>query len=180
MRIESMGKGEKSYYYTDGEGNSVLGQSVFTFTCTSNYIEVTCALNIPKSLLSICIDSSTSQCYSPNHNTFTNYCLISNTTITTANGWKLKVLGKGNVQIELPNGAKDTNTLLKEAIHAPDIAFTLISVSQLNNMKCSAIFNRGMCTIRNPSGHTMVTFHLQPSSTQLQRATSQISSLTLS
>ena len=88
---------------------------------------------------------------------FINYSPINNTTITTADGCKLKVLGKGDVWIELPNGAKCTKTILKEAIHAPDMAFTLISVSWLDDVKCSATFSSGMCTICNPSGHTMVT-----------------------
>ena len=59
--------------------------------------------------------------------------------------------------IELLNGAKRTKTILKEAIHAPDMAFTLISVGQLDNAKCSATFSSGMCTICNLSGHTMAT-----------------------
>ena len=88
---------------------------------------------------------------------FINYSPINNTTITTANGRKLKVLGKGDVRIELPNGAKCTKTILKEAIHAPDMAFTLISVGRLDDVKCSATFSGGMCTIRNLSGCTMVT-----------------------
>ena len=61
------------------------------------------------------------------------------------------------MRIELPNGAKRTKTILKEAIHAPDMAFTLISVGQLDDAKCSATFSGGMCTICNPSGHTMAT-----------------------
>ena len=67
------------------------------------------------------------------------------------------VLGKGNVWIELPNSAKGTKTILKEAIHAPDMAFTLILVGWLDDMKCSATFSSGMCTICNLSSHTMVT-----------------------
>ena len=130
---------------------------IFAFTCTSDYIEVANALNIPKSCLGACINSGTSWYYSPDHNAFINYCPINNTTITTADGHKLKALRKGNVQIELPNGAKCTKTILKESIHAPDMAFTLISVGQLDNVKCSATFSGGMCTIHNPSSHTMVT-----------------------
>ena len=61
------------------------------------------------------------------------------------------------MQIKLLNGAKCTKTILKEAIHAPDMAFTLISVGWLDDMKCSATFSGGMCTIHNPSSHTMVT-----------------------
>ena len=67
------------------------------------------------------------------------------------------MLRKGNVQIELLNGAKCTKTILKEAIHAPDMAITLISVGQLDDVKCSTIFSDGMCTIRNLSGCTIAT-----------------------
>ena len=51
------------------------------------------------------------------------------------------------MRIELPNGTKRTKTILKEAIHAPDMAFTLISVGWLDNAKCSATFSGGMCTM---------------------------------
>ena len=129
---------------------------IFAFTCTSDYVEVANALNIPKSRLGTCIDSGASQHYSPDHDAFINYSPINNTTITTADGRKLKALGKGNMQIELPNGAKHTKTILKEAIHAPDMAFTLILVGQLDDVKCSTTFS-GMCTICNPSGRTMAT-----------------------
>ena len=130
---------------------------IFTFTCMSDYAEVANALNIPKSWLGACIDSGASQHCSPDHDVFINYCPINNTTITTADGCKLKALGKGNVQIELLNGAKHTKTILKEAIHAPDMAFTLISVGWLDDTKCSVTFSGGMCTIHNPSGCTMAT-----------------------
>ena len=125
---------------------------IFAFTCN---VEVANALNVPKSRLGACIDSGASRHYSPDHDAFINYSPISNTTITTADGRKLKVLGKGEVQIELPNGTKCTKTILKEAIHAPDMAFTLISVGRLDNTKCSTTFSGGMCTIRYPSGRTM-------------------------
>ena len=61
------------------------------------------------------------------------------------------------MRIELPNGTKRTKTILKEAIHAPDMAFTLISVGRLDNAKCSATFSGGMCTICNLSSCTMAT-----------------------
>ena len=61
------------------------------------------------------------------------------------------------MQIELPNSAKCTKTILKEAIHAPDMAFTLILVGWLDDVKCSATFSSGMCTIHNPSSRTMAT-----------------------
>ena len=150
-------KGEKKAETAAAVEATGNADEIFAFTCTSDYVEVANTLNVPKSWLGACIDSGASQHYSPDHDAFINYSLINNTTITTADGHKLKVLGKGDVRIELPNGAKHTKTILKEAIHAPDMAFTLISVGQLDDVKCSATFSGGMCTIHNPRGHTMAT-----------------------
>ena len=55
----------------------------------------------------------------------------------------------GNVLIKLPNGAKRTKILLKDALYAPNMAFTLISVSCLDEVNGSAIFSSGMCTIKS-------------------------------
>ena len=156
-RGQNSKKGEKKAETAAAVEATGNADEIFAFTCMSNYIEVANALNVPKSQLGACIDSSASQHYSPNHNAFINYSPINNTTITTADGHKLKALRKGNVQIKLPNGTKRTKTILKEAIHAPDMAFTLISVGRLDNAKCSATFSSGMCTICNLSGCTMVT-----------------------
>ena len=150
-------KGERKVETAAAVEATSNANEIFAFTCTSDYIEVTNALNVPKSQLGACIDSGANQHYSPDHNAFINYSPINNTTITTADGCKLKALGKGDMQIKLPNGAKCTKTILKEVIHASDMAFTLISVGQLDNTKCSATFSGGMCTIRNLSGCTMVT-----------------------
>jgi len=47
--------------------------------------------------------------------------------------------------------------MLKDVIYAPDMAFTLISISRLDDAKCSVSFHKGMCTIKNPAGRTMAT-----------------------
>ena len=49
--------------------------------------------------------------------------------ITTANGRAIKVISVGDLNIDLPNGSKQTKTVFKNAIHEPDMAFTLISIS---------------------------------------------------
>jgi hypothetical protein len=35
------------------------------------------------------------------------------------------------------------------------MAFTLISISRLDKADCAVTLNKGMCTIKNPSRHTM-------------------------
>ena len=72
-------------------------------------------------------------------------------------GQKLKVVGMGNVVIKLPNGAKHTKVLLKDAIYTPNMAFTLISVSRLDEANGSAIFSGGMCTIKSAASCIVTT-----------------------
>ena len=131
--------------------------NLFAFTCTFDYADVTNALNVPKSQLGAYIDSGASHHYSPHCNAFTDYCPIHNWSITTADGQKLKVVSMGNIIIKLPNGVKHTKIHLKDTIYTPNMAFTLISVSRLDEVNGSAIFSGGMCTIKSTAGHIVTT-----------------------
>ena len=66
--------------------------------------------------------------YSPDSSKFTNYKSIDRS-ITTADGRQLKGVGMGDLEIDLPNGSKTMKITFKNAIHAPEMAFTLISIS---------------------------------------------------
>ena len=129
-----------------------LDDELFVFTCTSDYADLHRALQIPKSHLRACIDSGASCHYCLDHKRFENYQPISGQNITTADRHTLRVVGIGDVHIELPNGSKQTKAILKEAIYAPDMAFTLVSISQLDNPGSSVTFSKGMCRIKNPNG----------------------------
>ena len=72
--------------------------------------------------------------------------------ICTANDGTMPASGVGDVSIELSNGASRTKCVLKDAIYAPDMAFTLISVSRLDQANCSTTFKGGQCVIQNPKG----------------------------
>ena len=67
------------------------------------------------------------------------------------------MVGIGDIHIELPNGMKHTKVLLKDVIHAPEMAFTLISISQLDDANCLVTFGKAMCTIKDAKGHIMAT-----------------------
>ena len=131
-----------------------LDDELFVFTCTSDYADLPRALQIPKSHLGACINSGASCHYCER---FENYQPISGRNITTADRRTLRVVGIGDVRIELPNGSKQTKAILKESIYAPDMAFTLVSISQLDNAGSSITFSKGMCIIKNPNGQTMAT-----------------------
>src|SRR5271168_1027696 len=129
---------------------------LFAFVCTSAYANVAKALKVPKSRLGTCVDSGASRDYCPDRERFTNYRPIDHN-ITTADGRTIKAIGMGDMHLELPNGLKKTNTTFKNGIHAPEMAFTLISISRLDKAGYSVTFNKGMCTIKNKSGRVIAT-----------------------
>jgi hypothetical protein len=97
------------------------------------------------------VDSRASRDYCPDCSKFSNYKPIDRD-ITTADGRTIKAIGMGDMHVELPNGSKKTKKIFKNAIHAPEMAFTLISISRLDKARYFVTFNQGMCTIKNKSG----------------------------
>ena len=63
----------------------------------------------------------------------------------------------GDLEIDLPNGLKSTKMTFKNAIHAPEMAFTLISVSRLDKAGFQVTFKKGMCMIMNPKAQVIAT-----------------------
>ena len=74
-----------------------------------------------------------------------------------ADGRQLKAIGMGDLEIDLPNGSKTTKMTFKNAIHSPEMAFTLISISLLEKAGYQVNFKKGMCTIMNPKGQIIAT-----------------------
>jgi hypothetical protein len=94
--------------------------------------------------------------YSPDRDRFTNYRTITRS-ITAADGRELKAVGMGDLEMELPNGSGSTKMRFEQAIHAPEMAFTLISISRLDKAGYKVTFEKGMCKIMNPKGHVIAT-----------------------
>ena len=134
---------------TDGDN-----KELFAFTCTSDFANVAEALQVPKSRLGTCIDSGASRVYLPDQLKFANYRTIDHS-ITTADGRQLKAIGMGDLEMDLLNGSKTTNMTFKDAIHSPNMAFTLISISRLNKAGYQVNFNKGMCKIMILKGHVI-------------------------
>ena len=129
---------------------------LFAFTCSSDYAAVAERLEMPKSRLGTCIDSGASMDYCPDRARFTNYKSIQRK-IMTADGRTLMAIGSGDLHIELPNGSGKTKVVFKNAIHAPEMAFTLISISRLDQAGYTVTFNKRVCTITDPNGKTIAT-----------------------
>ena len=60
----------------------------------------------------------------------------------------------GDLEIDMPNRSM---MMFKNAIHAPQMAFTLISISRLDKASYQVTFKKGMCTIFNPKGQVIAT-----------------------
>src|ERR1700678_3113465 len=129
---------------------------LFVFTCLSDYAAVAERLEMPKSRLGTCIDSGASMDYCPDPARFTNYKSIQQK-IMTADGRTLMAIGSGDLHIELPNGSGKMKVVFKNAIHAPEMAFTLISISRLDQAGYTVTFNKRVCTITDPNGKTIAT-----------------------
>jgi len=69
-----------------------------------------------------------------------------------ADGRKLKAISTGDLEIDLPNGSKQTQVTFEDAIHSPEMAFTLISISKLDKAKFKVVFHNRMCTVNDPKG----------------------------
>ena len=105
---------------------------LFAFTCTSDYTAEAKALNISNENRRACLDSSASNHYCPDHNKFENYQALTGRYVITADSRRLKAIGIGDVCIELPNKSKQTPSMLKGTVHAPEMAFMLISIGCLD------------------------------------------------
>ena len=47
-------------------------------------------------------------------------------------GRTLKAVSMGDLHLDLPNGSKQTQVTFKNAVHTPDMAFTLLSIRKLD------------------------------------------------
>ncbi|KIJ06095.1 hypothetical protein PAXINDRAFT_22965, partial [Paxillus involutus ATCC 200175] len=60
--------------------------------------------------------------------------------ITTADKRTFDAIGRGDLHIELPNGANKTRILLKNVLYAPSMGVTLVSISKLTAAGYAALF----------------------------------------
>ena len=58
----------------------------------------------------------------------------------------------GELVIDLPNGADSSKLQLTEVLYFPEVGYTLVSISHLDEKGFSATFSGGKCTITGPDG----------------------------
>jgi len=100
----------------------------------------------------IIIDCGASKHFSPERSKFINYEETKPEPVRAADGNSFNVVGKGDLQITLPNGdRKPTKVTLKNVSYSPRLAFTLISVGILDRGGYSLLIKDQKCIINNPN-----------------------------
>src|SRR6266850_166893 len=86
-------------------------------------------------------------------NQFITYRVITPHPITTADKHTFYAIGTGDMRIEVPNGGASNPILLQDALHAPDIGLTVVSISRIANAGNSISFEGQECKIQNQKGN---------------------------
>jgi hypothetical protein len=83
---------------------------------------------------------------------FTNYTPINSIPITAANKTYFQAIGRGDVEIALPHGRETTCMVLRNVLHCPGIAFTLISMSVMDRAGYSFTLKNSWLSVYTPVG----------------------------
>ena len=93
-------------------------------------------------------DSGASRHMSPYRERFVTYRDIPARPITAANNRVFYAVGAGDLQIQVPNGASSSKVLLRDALYAPDMGLTVVSIGRITKAGCSVQFEDGLCKIK--------------------------------
>jgi transposase InsO family protein len=107
-------------------------------------------------------DSGASRHMSPFQHRFTNLRSIPPRPITAANNRVFYATGMGDLQIDVPNGSESTHITLRDALYAPEMTLTVISISKIASAGYSVIFKGKICKIKNKSGKTVGKIEARP------------------
>jgi hypothetical protein len=136
-------KSESANATTSSDGDYVF--------LTSDCIDEANVLQVPPKKQGAIVDSGATSHFCPDHAKFKTFATIDPKPINITDGQTLHALRQGDVEIELPNGKARTQVTLKDVLCAPNIAFTLISTSQIMSTGLSIHMELGWCEIWSQS-----------------------------
>ena len=130
---------------------TTIPDDMTALTCTSDFRSEAHAASNHSGII---IDSGASRHFSPERSKFLNYQEFTNhEPIRAADGRTFHALGKGDIQIILPNGNRSTRITLKEVYYSPIMAFTIMSVSCVDRAGFSLLIKGGFCEIRTAASN---------------------------
>jgi hypothetical protein len=113
--------------------------------------------HVPPTARSELYDSGCSKHISPYRDDFESFRNIPPKTFRAANKQQFSATGKGEMNIDIPNGTGSGKLQLTEVLYSPEVGYTLISIGKLDDLGFETTFANGKCTIRSPDGETVGT-----------------------
>jgi len=101
-------------------------------------------------------DSGCSKHLMPYRDTLENFIEIPPKTFQAANKQTMSAVGMGEMMIDVPNGADISQLRLTEVLYSPEVGYTLVSVSRLDEKGFKITFLGGKCSIKGPDGKVWV------------------------
>ena len=101
-------------------------------------------------------DSGATCHMSPYIDAFIDFEFITPKPICAANNQIFQAVGKGDMQVKIPNGDSFTSATLHDVLYAPDIAFTLISLTHVDKAGYSTLIEGGELHLIDRSTRTIV------------------------
>ena len=98
------------------------------------------------------LDSGCTAHISPYRELFTSYTPIDHVPISAANKTSFAAIGRGDIEVVLPNGTDVNRLILRNVLHCPDTAFTLISMSAMDRAGYNFTLKSGHLIVRAPKG----------------------------
>jgi hypothetical protein len=84
---------------------------------------------------------------SPFRDMFVNFVHTRPVNIKCANNRSFAALGYSDIVTTMPNGERETRVTLKNALYAPSMSFTLVSIAAIEMAEHKALFWNGACHI---------------------------------
>ena len=81
--------------------------------------------------------------------------------ITAANKTHFQAVGRGDIEVALPNGKENTRMLLHNVLHCPGIAFTLVSMSVMDRAGYSFTLKNSWLSVIAPKGNKIADIPLE-------------------
>ena len=97
-------------------------------------------------------DSGCTRHITPYRDAIDNFIEISPKSFRAANKLDFTAVGMGEMTVDVPNGVDISQLRLTEVMYSPEVGYTLVSVSRLDENGFSVTFANGKCTIQGPEG----------------------------
>ena len=130
-----------------GNANAAAAGDTYAFTTSVPTAMLMRTSDTPANKITDIFDSGANRHLTPYRDTFISFTPTDPHPISAADSRTFLAHGHGDVQISLPNGTSTTPVILRDVLYAPDLAFTLVSISKIDLAGCSSLFEDGHCAI---------------------------------